>query len=81
LCTISDQGEGIAAENLPYIFERFYRVDVSRNRLTGGAGLGLAIARALALAQGGQIRAQSELGKGTEIIFSLPLSEDCHPTA
>jgi signal transduction histidine kinase len=81
LCTVSDQGEGIPAENLAYIFERFYRVDASRNRQTGGAGLGLAIARALVLAQGGRIRAQSELGKGTEIIFTLPLNEDCHTTA
>jgi signal transduction histidine kinase len=81
LCTVSDQGEGIPAENLAYIFERFYRVDASRNRQTGGAGLGLAIARALVLAQGGRIRAQSELGKGTEIVFTLPLNEDCHATA
>lgn len=80
LCTVSDQGNGIADEHLPYIFERFYRVDVSRNRQTGGAGLGLAIARALVLAQRGHISAQSELGKGTRITFSLPLSEDCHPT-
>jgi signal transduction histidine kinase len=81
LCTVSDQGDGIPAEHLAYIFERFYRVDVSRNRQTGGAGLGLAIARALVLAQGGHIRAQSEVGLGTKITFSLPLSEDCHTTA
>ncbi|MBN1149558.1 MAG: HAMP domain-containing protein [Anaerolineales bacterium] len=81
LCAVSDQGDGIPAEHLPFIFERFYRVDASRNRQTGGAGLGLAIARALVLAQGGRIDAQSAPGRGTVISFRLPLDEDCHPIA
>jgi len=71
-CMVSDQGEGIPAEHLPFIFDRFYRVDSSRNRRTGGAGLGLAIARTLVLAQGGRIEAHSTPGQGTQITFYLP---------
>jgi len=80
-CTVSDQGDGIPVEHLPFIFERFYRVDASRNRQTGGTGLGLAIARTLVQSQGGHINARSIERQGTEITFCLPLSEDCHPTA
>jgi signal transduction histidine kinase len=76
-CSVSDEGIGIPAEHLPYIFERFYRVDKSRNRKDGGTGLGLAIARALIQAQGGHISAQSIEGKGTTIIFWLPASPEC----
>jgi len=72
-CSVSDQGAGIPAEHLPFIFERFYRVDKSRNRKDGGTGLGLAIARALIHAQGGHISAQSVEGEGTTITFWLPL--------
>jgi signal transduction histidine kinase len=54
------------------IFERFYRVDAARDRASGGAGLGLAIARALITAHGGCIGAQSTAGQGTSITFSLP---------
>ncbi len=75
-CRVSDQGPGIPAEHLPFIFERFYRVDSARDRQSGGAGLGLAIARALILAQGGQIRAESLEGQGTSIIFRLPAGGD-----
>ena len=73
-CSVADQGTGIPARHLPFIFERFYRVDAarSRNRKDGGTGLGLAIARALVLAQGGQISAQSVEGAGTTITFWLP---------
>ena len=73
-CLVTDHGTGIPAEHLPLIFERFYRVDESRNRNNGGTGLGLAIARALILAQGGHISAQSVEGKGTKITFWLPKS-------
>lgn len=73
-CSIADQGTGIPAQHLPFIFERFYRVDTSRNRKDGGMGLGLAIARALIRAQGGQISAQSVEGAGTTITFWLPPS-------
>lgn len=70
---ISNTGPGIEMEDLPFIFERFYRTDRSRSRTTGGAGLGLAIVRQLVKAHGGKIRAESELNKGTRFIFSLPL--------
>lgn len=71
-CALRDCGAGIPEEHLPFIFERFYRADASRNRQTGGAGLGLAIVRALVLAQGGEISAESKVGQGTIIRFSLP---------
>lgn len=71
-CSVCDQGTGISAEHLPHIFERFYRVDKSRDRNRGGSGLGLAIARALIIAQGGHISAQSIQGQGTTISFWLP---------
>ena len=71
--TVSDSGPGIPPDSLPYIFDRFYRADKSRSREAGGAGLGLAIARQLVLAHGGQITAASELGKGAQISFALPL--------
>ena len=70
-CSVADQGTGIPAGHLPFIFERFYRVDKSRNRKDGGTGLGLAIGRALIVAQGGHISAQSVEGKGTTITFWL----------
>lgn len=73
-CSIADQGTGIPAQYLPFIFERFYRIDASRNRKDGGTGLGLAIAQALISAQGGQIAAQSIEGVGTTITFWLPPS-------
>jgi signal transduction histidine kinase len=76
-CSVSDEGIGISAEHLPYIFERFYRVDKSRNRKDGGTGLGLAIARALIQAQRGHISAKSVEGKGTTIKFWLPVSPEC----
>jgi two-component system, NtrC family, sensor histidine kinase KinB len=74
--TIGDDGEGISSEHLPRIFEKFYRVPGSRTRIGGGAGLGLAIAREIVVAHGGQISAESELGKGTTITFALPINPD-----
>lgn len=70
--TVSDTGEGIRAEDLPRVFERFYRGDASRSRGTGGAGLGLAIARGIVRAHGGDIRVESETGKGTQFTFHIP---------
>lgn len=72
---VIDTGEGIPAEDLPYIFERFYRVDKSRARATGGSGLGLTIAKRLVEAHGGKIEVQSEPGKGSCFTFTLPVSE------
>ncbi len=72
LVTVQDSGEGIATEDLPFIFERFYRGEKSRSRDTGGAGLGLAIARGIVEAHGGSIRVESKLHDGTTISFRLP---------
>ena len=69
---VADTGEGIAPEDLPHVFERFYRGEKSRSRSTGGAGLGLAIARGIVEAHGGRIWAKSELGRGTTVRFTLP---------
>ena len=79
-CAVSDCGPGISAQHLPLIFERFYRADASRDRHQGGAGLGLAIARALVQAHGGSIDGQSVEGQGTTITFWLPAAEDCPTT-
>jgi two-component system phosphate regulon sensor histidine kinase PhoR len=69
----SDDGEGIPSRALPRIFERFYRADSSRARDIGGTGLGLAIVRHLVEAMGGEVWAESELGQGTTIRFTLPV--------
>lgn len=71
-CSVSDQGSGIAPQHLPFIFDRFYRVDASRNRQTGGTGLGLSIARALVTTHGGRMSVESRDGRGTTINFWLP---------
>lgn len=73
--SVADTGEGIPAEELPNIFERFYRVDKSRSRTTGGSGLGLTIAKRLVEANGGKIEVQSELGKGSCFTFTVPVSQ------
>ena len=71
---IKDTGEGIPEDKLPFIFERFYRVDKSRSRTTGGSGLGLAIARKFIETHRGKIHAESKPGEGTCIVFTLPLA-------
>jgi two-component system, OmpR family, sensor histidine kinase BaeS len=70
--SVKDTGIGISQEDLPYIFERFYRADRSRSRDTGGSGIGLAIVKSLVTAHGGTIQAQSEPGKGSEFIILMP---------
>jgi signal transduction histidine kinase len=69
---VSDTGTGIPPEDLPHIFERFYRGDRSRARTSGGAGLGLAIAQALVAAHGGKIWVESQPGQGATFSFTLP---------
>ena len=70
--TVSDTGEGIREEDLPHVFESFYRGEKSRNRGTGGAGLGLAISRGIVQAHGGKIRVESKPGRGTLFTFTIP---------
>ncbi len=70
--TVTDTGEGISPEDLPHIFDRFYRGEKSRNRGTGGSGLGLAIARGIVRAHGGDISVESQLGAGTSFHLHLP---------
>lgn len=70
--SVTDEGQGVPPEALPHIFERFYRTDQSRARQTGGAGLGLAIARWIAQRHGGWLEATSRLGVGTRITLVLP---------
>jgi signal transduction histidine kinase len=71
-CRVTDVGPGIPASHLPFIFERFYRVDPSRGRGQGGSGLGLAIVRSLVQAHGGRVSAASQESHGTAVTFWLP---------
>ncbi|MER2224005.1 MAG: ATP-binding protein, partial [Rhodococcus sp. (in: high G+C Gram-positive bacteria)] len=74
ILTLTDEGDGVAAEHLPYLFERFYRADAARDRAHGGAGIGLSIAKALVEAHGGQITAASDgAGQGTTFVIALPV--------
>lgn len=76
VCEIIDTGIGISQEAIPYIFERFYRADKSRNRKTGGAGIGLAIAKSIVQAHDGKIEVKSKLGKGSSFKVILPLKAE-----
>ena len=75
LVTVRDTGVGIPKEELPRLFERFYRVDKARSRELGGTGLGLAIVKHLALSQGGDVQVSSELGVGSSFSFTLPVDD------
>jgi signal transduction histidine kinase len=83
LVMVKDSGEGIRPEDLPHIFDRFYRGEKSRSRGTGGAGLGLAIASSVIEAHGGKIWVESRSGEGTCFSFSLPNTpqQKCGKTA
>jgi signal transduction histidine kinase len=74
ICKVSDDGPGIPKKSLPHLFERFYRVDKGRSKEKGGTGLGLSILKHIILLHGGVVRAESKVGEGTSIIFSLPYS-------
>jgi two-component system phosphate regulon sensor histidine kinase PhoR len=69
---VTDDGDGIPAQHLERLFERFYRVDRARSREMGGTGLGLAIVKHLALLHGGEVTVESELGKGSTFTVHLP---------
>jgi two-component system sensor histidine kinase SenX3 len=74
--SVTDQGIGIAESDLNRIFERFYRVDPARSRLTGGTGLGLSIVKHVALNHGGDVKVWSKVGVGSTFTLQLPLSRD-----
>jgi two-component system OmpR family sensor kinase len=76
IISVSDTGPGIAAEHLPHLFDRFYRADVSRNRTTGGAGLGLAICKSIAEAHGGEITVESTPDAGSSFTLRIPAGLD-----
>ncbi len=76
LISVCDTGEGIPSEHLPHIFDRFYRAKSARSRNDGGSGLGLAIAGQMVQAHGGNIRAESELGKGSTFFIALPVDNN-----
>jgi len=71
---VTDTGMGIAPEDLPHVFERFWRAEKSRNPHTGGTGIGLAISKRLVELQGGEIEVESQLGVGSTFRFYLPLA-------
>lgn len=71
--TVEDDGQGVPEKDLPHLFERFYRVDKGRSRESGGTGLGLSIVKHIVLMHGGEVKAESRLGEGTRIRFSIPI--------
>jgi two-component system sensor histidine kinase VicK len=76
---VVDRGPGVPEAELPYVFDRFYRVDKMRGRKQGGAGLGLSIAKTIAEAHGGRIEAASRVGQGTRMSLCLPLADAPQP--
>jgi signal transduction histidine kinase len=69
---VTDNGCGIAAEHLPYVFERFYRVDRARSSAGHNVGLGLAVVKSIAVRHGGRVEIDSEIGRGTQVRVILP---------
>ncbi|MGQ0602762.1 MAG: sensor histidine kinase [Anaerolineales bacterium] len=75
-CSVRDTGEGIPADDLPYIFEKLYRARRAKGRPVEGSGLGLTIAQQIIRAHGGEITVESELGKGTTFTIALPVGSE-----
>jgi two-component system phosphate regulon sensor histidine kinase PhoR len=75
---VADTGIGIPKENLNRVFERFYRVDKTRSRNQGGTGLGLSIVKHIAIIHNGKINVESEVGKGSRFIITLPCADKIH---
>lgn len=78
IISVKDNGIGISKEHISRLFERFYRVDKARSRNVGGTGLGLAIVKHIVMQFGGRIEVNSQIGKGTEFILSIPIKADVH---
>ena len=76
---VQDEGPGIPERHIPRLFERFYRVDTARSRSAGGTGLGLAIVKHIALAHGGDIAVESEMGAGSTFTLQIPHRTDERP--
>jgi two-component system phosphate regulon sensor histidine kinase PhoR len=74
--SVADQGEGIAAEHIPRLTERFYRVDTSRSRSQGGTGLGLSIVKHIVERHRGRLSIESRPGEGTNVRVLLPIARD-----
>src|SRR5262249_19280259 len=73
--TVTDTGEGIPAEHLPRVFDRFYRIDKVRSRELGGTGLGLSIVKGIVEGHGGRVELTSEVGRGTVCTVTLPSTQ------
>jgi signal transduction histidine kinase len=71
---VADEGPGIAAEDQPHVFDRFWRADKARSRADGGTGLGLAIVRQIAESHGGHVRLHSKIGVGSTFVIWLPIA-------
>jgi two-component system phosphate regulon sensor histidine kinase PhoR len=78
-CEVTDTGTGIPAEDLPRVFERFYRVDKARSREKGGTGLGLAIVKHIMALHNGRVVVESVVGRGSTFRFELPASVEVPP--
>jgi two-component system sensor histidine kinase BaeS len=76
---VADTGKGIDAADLPHVFDRFYRADKSRNRASGGSGIGLALVKQLVEAHGGLVWVENTPGAGATFAFALPLARATAP--